>query len=307
MTRLLLKIFLFLLPIIIFNQILIWQGYLFSTKNDYLLIRNLKANAPAKLTVKVFGSSRVENGISPEALEQGFKKNGIEAAVFNCGMNGRISGWGLQMFEKYSSPCDLAIIEIMPDKSLTDQGRNLVAKLPPATMIDQLFVYHLNHFMVIHQLPNLLSDIRGRLPIRYMKAHRDGWTEACYYKEEKRLKPIREKIHLWAERDLLSKEFLNGFGEFVSTVKHLQKRTGCKIIFLRMPVNGKTKLLNDQMLAESLLADKIKHSFPDAVYIDATTTEGLDKFVTVEESHLDSKNAVSFSYELGLNELVSKK
>ena len=180
------KVFLFLAMIISVNQLLIHAGYLFSTKNDYILIRNLQGTEHGKINIKVFGSSRIENGISPEWMEKGFKERGINTKVFNCGMNGRYLGWGLKMYEKYYDPCDIIIIEIITDKNLMFGSDHLPSKPTCEIYLDQCLCYFLNHYLVINQLPNLVSDIRGKLPIKYMNTHPDGWTEAHYYKDDKK-------------------------------------------------------------------------------------------------------------------------
>jgi hypothetical protein len=257
MLKISIKVLAFLMPLIIINQLILHTGFLFSTKNDYILCRNLQDSKPGKVNIKVFGSSRIEIGISPSMMEQGYKSKGVDVEVYNCGKNGRYPGWGLKMQEKFGSRCDIIIIEIIPEKNLMIGAYDLPSKQTWAMVFDQFLSFHLNHYFVIHHLPNLVSELRGRLPIKYMYTHPDGWTEAEYFMDTKRLNPLRDKIDSWALQALKDKGYLSGFDEFVLAVKEVQQRTGSQLVFLRMPVNGRIKVLNDQMLIESDIESKL--------------------------------------------------
>jgi hypothetical protein len=172
------KIFIFILPFIIVNSIFLRVGYLFSSKNNSILIHNLKSYEPGKINIKFFGTSRIESGISPEDVENGFlmvDKN-KKVKVSNCGMDAEMTGWGLMMQEKYFSPCDLMIIEVHPGKNPMQGIDKTKKQFFISDYLDQFLSYYFSHFAVINNLPLLISDLRGRLPIKYMNAHINGWT-----------------------------------------------------------------------------------------------------------------------------------
>ena len=296
MYKIILRGFLFIIPILGLNQLFLNAGYLFSTKNEYVLIRNLKTHQPGKINVKVFGSSRIENGISPYMMEMAFASKGIEARVFNCGINGKYPGWGLNMQEEYFSKCDILLVELIPDRNQMIGADQTPAKLSWGTYLDQCLSYHLNHVCVIHHLPNLVSDLRGRLPIKYMYTHKNGWTETKYIRKENRIQRVREKVRSWAIENFKTKEYLQGQNLYIDQVRNIEQRTGAKLVFIRMPVNGQTKYINDKILEESRLVENLRHAFPESIFIDATTDTRLSKFITIEESHLEGNTALLFSY-----------
>ena len=280
------------------NQIYLSAGYLFSTKNEYVLIRNLKIHIPKKINIKVFGSSRIENGISPFMMENAFASKGIDARVFNCGKNGKYPGWGLTMQEEYFSKCDILLVELIPDRNQMIGADQTPAKLSWGSYLDQCLSYHLNHVCVIHHLPNLVSDLRGRLPIKYMYTHKNGWTETKYIKKTDRLNRVHEKVTSWAVESYNTKDYLQEENVYIKKVRSILKRTGAKLVFIRMPVNGIVKSLNDKMLNESRLVDNLQKAFPNSIFIDATTEPSLSRFITVEGSHLEGSTVALFSYYL---------
>jgi hypothetical protein len=265
------------------------------------LIHNLKSYEPGKINIKFFGTSRIESGISPEDVENGFlmvDKN-KKVKVSNCGMDAEMTGWGLMMQEKYFSPCDLMIIEVHPGKNPMQGIDKTKKQFFISDYLDQFLSYYFSHFAVINNLPLLISDLRGRLPIKYMNAHINGWTETQYYKEDSRLDPVKQKVAAWAEDDLKRKEFEQGWDQFIVEIKHIQKRSNCNLVFIRMPVKDKLLELNEELLQQFNPMLYLKHSFPKALFIDANYDTSLMTISTIEDSHLDGPEAKIFSNKLG--------
>ena len=301
MKHFILKTFIFILPAVIINNFLLLSGYLFSTKNDYVLIHNLRSYEPGKLNIKFFGTSRIENGISPDDIENGFsevtKRNKVQ--VNNCGMNSMMTGWGLMMQEKYFAPCDLMIIEIYPGKDPMQDNAKINLPISISSYLDQFISFYINHYLVVQYLPTLISDLRGRSPIKYMNAHLNGWTESHYYRENSRLDPIKKRVAGWAEDDLRIKEFIQGWDQFTTEIKHLQNHSSCKLMFIRMPVNGRLLEVNEEFITQFNPMQYLKHSFPYASFIDANQDPLLKSISTIEDSHLDGLDAKIFSEKLG--------
>jgi hypothetical protein len=301
MKKFLIKILIFLLPWIITNFVLLKAGYFFSSKSEFVLIHNLKSYEPGKFNIKFYGTSRIENDISPDEVEKGFNENtyGKKARVFNCGMNTEMTGWGLRMQEKYFARCDLMVIEIYPGKNPMQSLNNPVGNISPSSYIDQLLSFHVNHYIVFQNLSNFISDLRDRLPVKYMRSNKNGWTELIYVHRKTRLDRIKTMFALWAEDDMKRKEYSQGWDIFAGKLKELQVRSKCGIAFIRMPVQGRVKELNDSIINQFDPMSYLRLEFPGSLFIDANHMQTFKNLATIDDSHLESPSAKIFSRKLG--------
>jgi|WetSurMetagenome_2_1015567.scaffolds.fasta_scaffold54250_4 hypothetical protein len=301
MTKFIIKVSLFLIPILGLNAIYLLKGYLFSSKNEAVLIHNLKSHQEDAINIKFYGTSRIENGISPEDITIGMveKKKSIPLNIQNCGMNSQMTGWVLKMQEKYYSKCDLMVVEVHPGKNPMQGVEQIKKSVAESIYLNDLCSFVFNHYLLVQHLPNLISDIRGRLPFTYMYTHYNGWNEMRYFNDEKRINPIREKVARWAKDDLEKNKFTGGWDEFATLIRNLQNRSNCKLMFIRMPVDGLLRILNDSLISFYDPMAFLKSQFPGADFLDTNTDPRFSSIHTVEDSHLEGPNARTFSRILG--------
>lgn len=302
MKRLLANTILFIFPLLVFNIIVLNAGYRYSYKNGYVMRHNLKTFTRGKVNIKFYGTSRIESGISPVDVERGItsKTGNTHASVQNCGMSAEVVGWGMKMQELYYATADVMVIEIHPGKNpMTGGTHGQIHKEFIVNMIDQYISFHLNHVFVLHYMANLLSELREKLVVKNMYTYLNGWTSVEYVEDPYRLNLVKKKVSQWAEEDLNKIDYMYGWDDLAKEIRTLQQRSGCRLIFIRMPVDGLLRDQNQVFLANFDCMQFLSNEFPSAQVIDATTDPVLGNFHKSEDSHLSAEVASRFSFELG--------
>ncbi|MCX6248467.1 MAG: hypothetical protein NTW10_12140 [Bacteroidetes bacterium] len=263
---------------------------------------NLKTFTRGKVNIKFYGTSRIESGISPVDVERGItsKTGNTHASVQNCGMSAEVVGWGMKMQELYYATADVMVIEIHPGKNpMTGGTHGQIHKEFIVNMIDQYISFHLNHVFVLHYMANLLSELREKLVVKNMYTYLNGWTSVEYVEDPYRLNLVKKKVSQWAEEDLNKIDYMYGWDDLAKEIRTLQQRSGCRLIFIRMPVDGLLRDQNQVFLANFDCMQFLSNEFPSAQVIDATTDPVLGNFHKSEDSHLSAEVASRFSFELG--------
>lgn len=313
MIKLIIKVSIFLIPLIILNFVFYHLGYLDNEKKYFILkqLISSKDSSSKNYNVLCFGTSRLNTGLSPSYLAKGMN-NYIDKKIncINLSFSAQQPGYLIQEKTKQITySIDLTIIELYP----TENPNRVSINLPktPYESLNEYLEYYFTKYSTINLMDQILkNNIRNNLAIKYTYTHEDGWEERTYNKNKNNNEIDRLKIE-WYNRAI--KE-LNGiqldnitynYHKFIKTIRDYQEKTNTILCFVRMPVDGKLETIQDSILIKTKMIDRILGAFPMAIYVDAKNEKTLKEFNTIEESHLSSEDAKLFSYQLGI--LLGKK
>jgi hypothetical protein len=302
MRSFILKSVLFLIPLVLINSAFLLMGFVYSPKNDFIINTLLSKDFnKGAFVVRFFGTSRVASGISPNAFVQSFEKDPANRNIqcLNIGVSGKQTGYSIIRQQEYMVPTNLAVIEFFPGKNPMPEHNQAVPMTPLSESFNECLLFYGTKFIMVNSLPNYISNLRGRLLFQSVFAHDNGWEEIRYTHNQYALDKIRSK---WINmsRDIYDNDSMVAqYQAFSTLVRNFQKQTGCRLVFLAMPVDGELLRIRQERMTLFNPVEFLEKEFPEALVIDSKTNPSLKDIKTAEGSHLDAEAANRFSCELG--------
>lgn len=310
MKKFALKFLLFLLPVMAFNLFLLKAGYMFSVK-DVTFLKSLMKQFRETGTYNIgfFGTSRMDNGISPVAFLEGFGRTSGNQPVRagNFAMDGSKSNTTIALATALHCRLDLAVIEIFQYFPLCfNTGVYLKAKLP-GQEVDEIVNHSLYKFLPVYNLGNVLNELTARTGYKFTDVHPDGWTEMYISPNKTSREKARNNWTYFAINGLKQPQTPDDILAFARLVRNLTNIHQTQIVFLIMPTEAGVRYFSEFSLKKNGTLTALRHLFPDALIVHSDELTDLTDFKTGEYSHLEGSEARRYSVALGkyLRERVS--
>lgn len=257
---------------------------------------------PDSLDVIFYGTSRTQVGISPAAFNEQMEELGRKTKCWNLGILA-IFDSGIKAHLENRTKADIVVIEqfgLQFSTPLIEFDR--FEKVKAETWryhVEDAIAYNLaRSFMIFRE--NIIPSLFYKSFLKF-ETHGDGWTEVVFTGSEDTIRTL-EKNELDAntkpfDRVPMDKARL-AQQKYLEMFKKILER-GAQLVILRMPVGGKLKKWENELLSESYHTDFL-YKNKDILYIDANVHPLLSKYQPVEYSHLNSADAVAFSRALAI-------
>jgi len=298
----LVKLILFLIPLMIINLCFILNGILFSEKNDYF-IRTLirRAAYGEQRRVVFFGSSRINTGISGAEVLRGMgtEKNGWD--VINLGLDGKGPAASLSLLEATGTAKapEVAVVEVMPGINPMNNAGEYEAGFSLSSALEGFLGFWFNKGFVLHKGIPLVKIILGSSATKYQNCHSDGWTEIRYCDCPVGLHNARETWVSFARKNVHNGIGAKEYASFAGFIRGLKTLKGSRLVFLIMPVDGPVLVCQDSSITAFDPFPLLKTEFPEALFINTNRVPVLKEEPTYEYSHLAGGEAARFSERFG--------
>jgi hypothetical protein len=302
MKRVYIKLTFFLIPLLLINGILLSSGFVFCTKNYFIIQKLLQTEFNKdRFVVRFYGTSRTACDISPDDFVYGMtnKYSSAKIQCLNIGIDGEPPGYPLKLQSFYPVRTNLMVIEVFPERDPLAGCDGARLNLGTYQYFSEALKLLVNKTFVLNDLSNLVYIACGKLAYWSYNRHLNGWHEVNFLREGDGLENARNK---WAIENTIipSKDSLmRQYEKYVKLIRKVNIQNKSKIIFIRMPVDGRSATKSKMWLKKFNCIDYLKHEFPEAMFINSEIDFTLSKFHTSEDSHLCSETAREFSYKLG--------
>jgi len=130
-------------------------------------------------------------------------------------------------------------------------------------------------------------------------AHANGFFEIKQNNAPLAIEKERVKWEQYNKKVFMDTVKISSFYDaYISLIKSIISNSKTRIIFLTMPVDGKSEWYQQQIFLREDPIPQLMKAFPTAIFIDSGNDPRLSSFKTFEDSHLDGITGRKFSTRL---------
>jgi hypothetical protein len=255
---------------------------------------------PDSLDVVFYGTSRTQLAVSPSAFSEKMKDLDRKTRCWNLGILA-IFDAGIKAHVENVKKADIVVIEQFAlqfstpfvaydrfEKIKNETWRFYIEDMAKQRLGKSFMIIRINIF------PSLFYK-----SFHKFETHGNGWTEVVFTENQDVIDTLKKNEFdaNTASLDQIPIEKARAAQKRYLALFDKIKKNGALLVILRMPVGGKLREREDELLAAGYHTDFLMED-DDILYIDANIHEKLSKYRPVEYSHLNSVDAVNFSRDL---------